>query len=77
MRTTDFNYTMKRLQKEDGKQYFEEYLQHCGWWFLQLTEKQSEKMVDFLLNVYNYPIVEINGRKWLKTPNGIMFNMNI
>lgn len=76
MRTTDFNNTMKRLQKEDGKDYFEKYLQYMGWWFLQLTEKQSDKMADFLLNVFKYPIVEVNGRKWLKTPNGMMLNLD-
>ena len=74
MKTLDFNRIMKRLQQPDGKTFFEDYLQYMGWWFLQLTEKQSIKMAQFLHTEFGYPLVELSTTKrQLSTPNGMTF----
>ena len=72
MMTSQFNSTMKRLKEADGKQYFEEYLQYCGWWFMQLTDRQHNKLVELFKEWgYETKYNPYNNLTYIYTPNGL------
>lgn len=77
MTTTQFNATFKHLSGETGKHYLEDTLQYCGYWFMQLTERQHDKVVD-LLKTMGYEIKhnDYNNTKWIYLPNGLGLKVN-
>lgn len=75
MKATHFNATFKRLLESDGKQYFEEALQYAGWFFLNLTEKQHNKVTGLLVD-WGYPLETREDNTWVILPNGIQLLLN-
>lgn len=74
MKTREFNYIYHYLTSENGKQYFEEYFQYMGWFFLDLTEKQHKKITDLLIK-FGYPTEKRGSKTWIKIPNGIQLSL--
>ena len=74
MKVSTFNSNMKKLQSENGKQYLEEILQYAGYFFLNLTEKQHNKIASQIASM-GYPTTERNGEKWVVLPNGLQLQI--
>lgn len=73
MRVQEFTKIMKKLESTRGRQFFEEELQHSGWFFLDLTLRQHNTIVSQLLIWYEP--VEINKKKYVKIPNGLLLEI--
>lgn len=72
MKVNDFKISFENL-KNGGKEYFEEYLQWCGWWFMHLSEKQCIIVFDYLDSLGYEHTTDRFDRDCLKFPNGMMF----
>lgn len=71
MKRNEFNSVYERLLKPDGRQVFEEYVQYCGWFFLQCTDNQLKKIIDILIS-WDYPVTLdlAKNRNKVTLPNG-------
>lgn len=76
MRTANFNATFNRMKEANGKEYFENDVQYCAYWLMDLTDIQHNKVVDLMLS-WNYEIkTNCNGVSFVYTPNGLGLRIN-
>lgn len=75
MKRTDFAIAYNNI-KNGGKEYINDYLQYCGFFFLQLTQKQTEKIFDLLVE-FGYPTEEHHNMNWIVFPNGMQLTKDI
>lgn len=72
MRKSDFKTALRNIEN-GGKDYFENYLQYCGWFFMNLTLKQTDIIYDIIVS-YGYPTEQHHNRTWVCFPNGMQFS---